>query len=70
MVQVNIKPWGAIVVDGVLKGVSPPLKKLQLAEGKHQIKIENPNFRSQTIEINITNKNTGVIEHDFSANKK
>lgn len=68
--RLNIKPWGTVYVDGVSKGVSPPLKKLQLPEGKHEIKIVNPNFRSHTIEIDVTKKKTGIIQHDFSPIKK
>jgi hypothetical protein len=68
--KLNIKPWGAVYVDGVAKGVSPPLKKLVLPEGHHQIQIMNPNFPSHTIQIEISNKKTGSIEHDFSSLKK
>lgn len=64
--RLNIKPWGTVFVDGVSKGVSPPLKELDLAEGTHKVKIENPNFRSHTIEINVSKENTTFIEYDFS----
>jgi hypothetical protein len=69
-VRLNIKPWGTVFVDGVSQGVSPPLKKLDLAEGKHKIRIENPSFPSHTIDVDVTKKKTGSIEHDFSPNKK
>jgi hypothetical protein len=69
-VRLNVKPWGTVFVDGVAQGASPPLKKLELPEGKHEIKIENPSFRSHTIEIDVTKKKTGIIEHDFSPIKK
>lgn len=69
-VQVNIKPWGTIYVDGISKGVSPPLKKLVLTEGKHQIKIVNPNFPTHTTEIDVTKKKAGSIEYDFSRIRK
>jgi serine/threonine protein kinase len=69
-VRLNVKPWGTVYVDGVAKGVSPPLKKLELPEGKHQIKIVNPSFRNHTIDIDVTRKKTGSIDYDFSANKK
>jgi serine/threonine protein kinase len=65
-VRLNVKPWGTVFVDGVSQGASPPLKKLELSEGKHKIRIENPSFRSHTIEIDVTKKKTGIIEHDFS----
>jgi serine/threonine protein kinase len=70
VVQVNIRPWGTIYVDGTSKGVSPPLKKLVLTEGKHQIRIVNPNFPTRTIEIDVTKKKAGSIEYDFSRVRK
>ncbi|MEN9868502.1 MAG: hypothetical protein RL748_4092, partial [Pseudomonadota bacterium] len=42
--NVTVKPWGAVWVDGKQIGVSPPMKKFHLPEGKHQIKIINPAF--------------------------
>jgi serine/threonine protein kinase len=69
-VKLNVKPWGTVYVDGVEKGVSPPLKKLELPEGKHQIKIVNPSFRNYTIDLDVTKKKTGSIDYDFSATKK
>lgn len=70
VVQVNVKPWGTIYVDGAAKGVSPPLKKLTLTEGKHQIRIVNPNFPTHTIEIDVTKKKAASIEYDFSRVRK
>jgi serine/threonine protein kinase len=69
-VRLNVKPWGTVYVDGVSKGVSPPLKKLELPEGKHQIKIVNPSFSNHTIDIDVTKKKTGSIDYDFSSKKK
>ena len=48
-----ISPWGEVFVDGVRQGVSPPLRHLTLAPGKHTILIVNETFKpySQTIEL-------------------
>lgn len=69
-VKVNIKPWGTVFVDGVSKGVSPPLKRLALPEGKHQIEVVNPNFSAHKVEIQVTKNKTANIEYDFSRSKK
>lgn len=63
-VRLAIKPWGTVWVDGVSRGVSPPLKKLSLTDGKHQIRIVNPNFPDYISEIEI-NKNVRSINHSF-----
>lgn len=69
-VRIMIKPWGTIVVDGKSKGVSPPLKHLRLTEGKHQIKIVNPNFADYSLDVNISKKKSSNIEYDFSSPNK
>jgi len=66
--RLSVKPWANVMVDGVAKGVSPPLKRLILPEGKHQIKLVNPNFPEHAIDVNVNNKKRfGVIEYDFTA---
>jgi len=62
-----IKPWGTVYVDGVDRGVSPPVKRLTLAPGQHTIRIVNPNFPEQTMTVDAGNRETMLIEHDFTA---
>ena len=63
--SLSIKPWGTVVVDGVPKGVSPPLKRLVLAEGKHHIKIINPNFPERVVDIEVGKKKMATVVIDF-----
>jgi len=66
--RLSVKPWATVMVDGVAKGVSPPLKRLILPEGKHQIKLVNPNFPEHAIDVSVNSKKRfGVIEYDFTA---
>ena len=67
VVLLTIKPWGNVLVDGSMKGVSPPLKKLVLAEGKHQIKVVNPSFPDRVFEIDVNSKKSRNIDYDFSS---
>ena len=64
--SLSIKPWGTVTVDGVGKGVSPPLKRLVLAEGKHQVKVVNPNFPDRVVDIDVSKKKTTSVVIDFS----
>lgn len=64
-----IKPWGTVLVDGVSKGVSPPLKSLVLPEGKHQIRVVNSHYRDHVVDVVITRRKTVRIEHDFARAK-
>ncbi len=68
--RVQVKPWANVFVDGNQQGVSPPLKRLVLPEGKHQIKLVNPNFPDHTIDVTVNaKKRFGVIDYDFTAAK-
>ncbi len=40
-VRLHIRPWGEIYVNGVKRGVSPPLRSLTLSPGVYQIEIRN-----------------------------
>ncbi|WP_460843730.1 serine/threonine protein kinase [Noviherbaspirillum agri] len=66
-VKLMIAPWGTVSVNGVDKGVSPPLKNLSLPAGKHRIKIENPAFKPHVIDIDVRANKQFTIEHHFSA---
>jgi hypothetical protein len=62
-----IKPWGTVYVDGVDRGVSPPIKRLTLGPGQHTIRIVNPNFPEHIMTVDAGAKETMIIEHDFTA---
>ncbi|MPW21304.1 protein kinase [Paraburkholderia sp. CNPSo 3157] len=40
-IRLQVYPWGEVYVDGVRRGVSPPLKTLALAPGQYGIEIRN-----------------------------
>ncbi|MFC3458614.1 hypothetical protein [Massilia haematophila] len=62
-----IKPWGIVYVNGVDRGVSPPVKRLTLGEGQHTIRIVNPNFAEHVMTITAGGAESALIEHDFTA---
>ena len=68
--RLAIKPWGTVYVDGRERGVSPPMKRLVLAPGKHRIRIVNPRFADRLINIDSTKNKSGTLEHDFTSAKK
>jgi hypothetical protein len=63
--RLHIQPWGVVYVDGVDRGVSPPVKRLVLPPGKHTIRIANPNFHDRVLEVD-TSAGGGQIAVDFS----
>lgn len=62
-----IQPWGTVYVDGVDRGVSPPIKRLTLAPGQHTIRIVNPSFPEHIMTVDAGAKETMIIQHDFTA---
>jgi hypothetical protein len=64
-----IQPWGTIVVDGVERGATPPLKHITLPPGEHTIRIVNPGFPEHTVTVQSVEGQTGTIELDFTEEK-
>lgn len=62
-----IKPWGTIYVNGIDRGVSPPVKRLTLGQGQHTIRIVNPNFAEHVMTVTAGDAENATIEHDFTA---
>ena len=60
-----IQPWGVVYVDGVDRGVSPPIKRLDLAPGKHSVRVSNPNFHDRELTVD-TAEGDGTIAVDFA----
>ena len=44
VVTLVVAPWGEVYLDGRLLGVSPPLKRLSVSPGRHEIEIRNTTF--------------------------
>lgn len=65
--QLQIKPWGVVYVDGVERGVSPPVKRLALTPGPHTIRITNPKYRDSILEFeSAQTTSNGKIIVDFT----
>lgn len=67
-VKLAIKPWGRVNVNGKFRALSPPDKEILLTEGKHRVKISNPDFPNadHVVKIDVSKKKTVTIEHDFT----
>ncbi len=64
-VDLRIKPWGTVFVNGIAKGASPPTMQLQLPPGTYTIEIQNPAGPtvSKTVEV-VAGKPT-TVRHSF-----
>ena len=64
-VTIAVQPWATIYVDGVEKGITPPLKKLTLPTGVHEVRLENPNFPPHVQKITVDGRKAVTLKHDF-----
>lgn len=62
--KLSIKPWGEVWVDGVRRGISPPLKSLTLT-GPHTIRIDHPDFPSRELRVAPGKDSLSRITHEF-----
>jgi hypothetical protein len=64
-VTFEVKPEGEIYIDGALKGVSPPLKRVQLPAGRHVIEIRNGTLKPLVTELMIGSNEEFAVQHTF-----
>jgi len=64
-VQLRVRPWAEVYVDGVARGVTPPLKELALPPGKHVIEFRNPGAPSKRLEIDVAADAPLIVSHRF-----
>lgn len=64
-VRLAIVPWGEIYVDGSRKGVSPPMKSLSLAPGKHRIEIRNGDFAPYRETVEVRSGGEATVHYAF-----
>lgn len=63
----RISPQGAVYVDGVLKGNTPPLTRLEIVPGKHTIEVRNSAHPPLAMEINPGPAEELTIAHNFAS---
>lgn len=63
--RLAIEPWGEIYVDGVRRGVSPPLKQLSLPAGNHRVEIRNPGAAHVSRNVEVDAGKQVIFTHRF-----
>lgn len=64
-VQLSILPWGEVFVDGKSRGVSPPLRTLEMPAGAHTIEVRNTSFPAFTRRVDVRSGKSVRISHRF-----
>ena len=64
-VRLAIAPWGEVLVDGKMAGVSPPLTEVRLPPGKHRIEVRNGEFPPHRQVVDVVAGKNVRIKHKF-----
>lgn len=64
-VRLDIRPWGEVWINGVARGISPPVKEVKLIPGKYQVVLRNADLPPFRMTLEVKAGKTAVISHAF-----
>ena len=64
-VHFAVAPWGEVLIDGKSRGVSPPLRTLEIPAGPHTIEIRNSTFPAHVAKVDVKAGEAIRIRHRF-----
>jgi class 3 adenylate cyclase len=65
VIQLSILPWGEVFVDGKSRGVSPPLRSIELPPGTHTVEVRNTTFPVHSQRVEVRSGEPVRIRHQF-----
>ncbi len=68
-VELAVLPWGEVLLDGKSRGVSPPLRELEIAPGAYTVELRNSTFPSHVQKIDVKAGAEVRIRHRFGKKK-
>jgi hypothetical protein len=63
--ELVVTPWGEVLIDGKNRGVSPPLRVVELTPGTHTIEIRNSTFPAHVQKVQVKPGEAVRIRHRF-----
>ena len=64
-VSFAIAPWGEIYIDGQKRGISPPMRELELSPGQYRIEVRNTTFPAHVQTVEVEAGGRIKIRHQF-----
>jgi hypothetical protein len=64
-IELAVAPWGEVLVDGKSRGLSPPLRVLELSSGPHTVEIRNAKFPVYVQKVEVKTGEAVKIQHRF-----
>lgn len=66
-VDLIIRPWGRVSVDGQYQGVTPPLRRIQLPVGQHRLVVSHPLGADYVKDITVSEGRSVEVTYDFAS---
>jgi hypothetical protein len=66
----DIKPPAEVMLDGVVKGRTPPMTQLETSPGTHTLRITHGKFPPIVLEMDLDEGERATIKHVFAAGQK
>jgi class 3 adenylate cyclase len=63
--ELAVAPWGEVLVDGRSRGISPPLRVLEIPPGPHTVEIRNSTFPAHVARVEVKSGEAVRIQHRF-----
>lgn len=70
MIVFDIKPAAEVMLDGVVKGRTPPLLQLETSPGTHTLRITHGKFPPIELEMDLDEGERATVRHVFAAGQK
>jgi serine/threonine-protein kinase len=66
MLQIGVRPWAQVTVDGREMGTTP-LDRIPLSAGRHAVRLLHPAYQPVEREVVVVGGETTRLVFDFSA---
>jgi class 3 adenylate cyclase len=63
--QLAVAPWGEVLIDGKHRGISPPLRVVEVTPGAHTVEIRNSTFPAHVEKVELKAGESIRIRHRF-----
>jgi hypothetical protein len=65
IVTLQVKPRGEVIVDGIIRGKTPPLADIEVAPGRRRLQIRSPGSPTLDLQLDLKPGQRMTITHTF-----
>ena len=69
VVEFEVKPYGDVVIDGVAHGRTPLLREVELAPGRHHIRVRSGKFPPLDLKVSLEPGERMTVTHSFTGER-